>query len=133
MSLRLLLVTAAGILVATVAGCGGGGGTTRYVPDEAPAQSALETALQAWQSGEDYGPIESSTPAINIVDARWQSGAKLESFEVLDAGAEGDGPRQFQVRMKLAGQPEETVTYLVVGIDPLHIFREQDYQKATGM
>ena len=37
------------------------------------------------------------------------------------------------VKMKLSDEKEATeVKYLVVGINPLLIFREQDYNKASG-
>jgi hypothetical protein len=112
-------------------GCGSGG-TARYIPPQDNARAALQTALATWQSGEKHGPITSSKPEINVFDARWQAGKKLESFEILEAVTAQEHP-QFKVRLKLEGQPEETVTYLVVGIDPLHVFRDADYQRATGM
>lgn len=111
-------------------GCGGG--TARYVPAAATAREALQTALTTWQSGTAHGPIASSKPEINVFDARWQAGKKLESFEILEEIAGQEHP-QFKVRLQLAGQPEETLTYRVVGIDPLNVFRDADYQRATGM
>jgi hypothetical protein len=35
--------------------------------------------------------------------------------------------------MQLAGKPEETLTYIIVGIDPLQIFRDADYKRASGI
>lgn len=107
-------------------------GTARYMPAASTARSALQTALSAWQSGEKHGPLTSSKPEINVFDARWQAGKKLESFEILEAVTGQEQP-QFKVKMKLDGQPEETLTYLIVGIDPLHIFRDADYRRTTGL
>jgi hypothetical protein len=119
-----------GFLLTTIAlGCGG---SARYVPATATARNALQTALGAWQSGTPHGPITSSKPAINVFDARWQAGKKLESFEIVEELAAQEHP-QFKVRLQLEGQPEEMVVYRVVGIDPLNIFRDADYQRATGM
>ncbi len=119
------------VLVSMTLGCGGNS-ATQYIPTADTARGALQTALTTWQSGEKHGPITSSKPEINVFEARWQAGKKLESFEILEAVTGQEQP-QFKVRLKLAGQPEETATYLVVGIDPLHIFRDADYQRAIGM
>jgi hypothetical protein len=125
---RLVCAT---VLSLAALGCGGGS-TARYIPPADNAHTALQTALTVWQSGEKHGPITSSKPEINVFDARWQAGKKLESFEIVETVTGQEQP-QFKVRLKLEGQPEETATYLVVGIDPLHIFRDADYQRATGM
>jgi hypothetical protein len=126
----LLLLGAYALLLAAP-GCGGGG-SARYIPKAADARAALQTALSTWQSGTAHGPITSSKPEINVFDARWKAGKKLESFEILEEITGQEHP-QFKVKMKLAGGPEETATYLVVGIDPLHVFRDADYQKTIGM
>jgi len=118
-------------LVLLALGCGGNS-AARYIPASGSARAALQTALTTWQSGEKHSPITSSKPEINVFDARWQAGKKLESFEILEEVTGQEQP-QFQVRLKLEGEPEETATYLVVGIDPLHIFRDADYKRATGM
>jgi hypothetical protein len=131
MTSQIFHIGAALMLIASVEGCSRGG-TARYVPDAQPARSALETALKTWQSGAKQEPITTSKPAITLFDSRWQSGSKLESFTILGE-ITGQEHRQFQVRMKLAGEPEETVVYRVIGIDPLNIFRDKDYQKATGL
>lgn len=119
------------LVVIAVTGCSSDP-TTDYIPDSTDARTALETALTAWQSGAAHGPITTSSPTLNVFDARWQAGQKLEKFEILEELPGKDRP-EFQVRMQLAGKPEETLTYLVIGIDPLQIFRDADYKRATGM
>ncbi len=111
-------------------GCGGDP-TAKYIPNSEVAKTSLQTALTAWQSGAAYGPIETSKPAINVFDIRWQEGQKLESFAITESLSGREQP-SFNVKIKLAKQPEQTNLYLVVGIDPLLIFRDVDYQKATG-
>lgn len=117
-------------LLCSLSGCSGKS-TARYIPTVPSARKALETSLATWKSGTAHGPITSSKPAINVFDARWQAGSELESYEILDE-VKGEDHPQFKVRLKLAGQPEETLTYRVVGIDPLLVFRDEDYKKATG-
>lgn len=113
-------------------GCGGRS-RSEYIPPAEKARNALRTALETWKSGSPHGTIASSSgPAINIFDARWQAGKKLETYEILDEVKNPDQP-QFNVKMKLAGESEETVLYLIIGIDPLNVFREEDYKKTQSM
>ena len=128
-SLPRTIVWAALLLAMGPLGCGS---NSRYIPAASTARDALQTALAAWQSGTAHGPIESSKPVINVFDARWQAGKKLESFEIVEEIAGQEHP-QFKVRLQLKGQPEETPTYHVIGIDPLNIFRDVDYQRAASM
>lgn len=119
------------VIIASLVCLGCARGTSAYVPTAATARKMLTTALEAWKSGAAHGPITSSKPGITVFDARWQAGAKLDSYEILEEIKDGEHP-QFKVRMQLAGQPEETLTYRVVGIDPILVFRDADYKKATG-
>jgi hypothetical protein len=112
-------------------GCGSGG-ITRYVPTSTTAKKTLETALETWKSGAVHGPITSSKPAINVFDARWQAGEKLDSYEIIEEVKGSEHP-QFKVRLQLKGQPEEMLFYRVIGIDPLLVFRDADYKKTIGM
>ena len=95
------------------------------------AREALQTALTTWQSGTAHGTIAGSKPAINVFDLRWQQGQKLVSFDITEELPGQEHPT-FNVKMKLDNKPAETNTYLVVGIDPLLIFRDKDYLKTTG-
>ena len=122
---------AALVLATTLSGCGGSG-TDRYIPNTSAARDAVQTALTTWKAGTPHGPITSSKPAINVFDARWQAGKKLASFEILEE-IPGQEQPQFMVKLTVQGQKEETITYLVVGIDPLLVFRDADYKKTIGM
>ena len=106
---------------------------SKYVPAEEKARQALEAALGAWKSGKKFGPVEGASPAVQVVESRWQSGQKLRSFEVL--GEEpGDGPKVFSVRLTLQGQAkQQVVRYVVLGKDPLWVYREDDYKAPAGM
>ncbi len=119
----------AGMLM-SVLGCGNET-AARYKPSSTTARDSLQTALTTWQSGAKHGTIQTSKPAIDMFDLRWQQGTKLESFEIGDE-IKGREQPAFNVKIKLDKQTEENNVYLVVGIDPLLVFRDVDYQKATG-
>jgi hypothetical protein len=120
------------LLCFTVLPLGCTGGSARFIPAAKDARSALDTALKAWQSGQTFGAISEAKPVINLFDARWKAGKKLDEFEILDEIPASE-QKQFKVRLKLKDQLEETDTYVVVGIDPLNVFRDADYQRPAGM
>lgn len=114
-----------------IPGCGSG--EEKYIPSESTAREALDAALTAWKSGQAHGTVKSFAVPIDTFDARWQAGGKLETFEVVREEA-FEGPRKFVVNMKLVDDKSaEEVVYLIVGNDPLLVFRQQDYDKASGM
>ncbi len=119
--------------VLSISGCGGDPNAP-YIPSAATARDALQAGLEAWKGGKPVAPItrDQGLPTINVFDARWQAGEKLASFEILDE-IKGTEHPSFQVKIKTQTKPEETNTYLVVGIDPLLVFRDVDYKKTTGM
>ena len=104
----------------------------RYVPPSAAARQAVETALTTWKSGEPHATI-SSKPAVDVYDTRWRDGRELADFEIVEE-LTGMSHPAFKVRLQFANPPaDEEATYLVIGIDPLMVFREEDYTRATGM
>lgn len=114
------------LLAAAAAGCPSKG-YDRFIPSTPSALQALETGLNAWREGQHPGPIEGSEPKIDFVDSRWIAGRRLQDFEILGE-IPGDGPRCFTVRLSL-GNPiqEQKVRYYVFGVEPLWIFRQEDY------
>jgi hypothetical protein len=123
-------VLALALSAACAAGCGGGG-YDKYVPSEASARSALEKALTAWQNGQRPDQIGAESPAVVAADSKWQAGQKLKGFEILKEEP-GEGPKWFEVRLTLQGRPgEQVVRYVVVGKDPLWVYREEDYKKSS--
>ena len=119
------------LLKSSISGCGGKSRSS-YIPVTGKARESLTTALTAWKSGAPHGPIASSKPVINVFDLRWTQGKKLESFEILEEMKNTEQP-QFKVRIQLAGEPEQTNVYLVIGIDPLQVFRDEDYTRMQSM
>ncbi len=112
-------------------GCERQNSPSRFIPRSQTAKKAIESALETWKNGTAYGPI-AGQPSINVFDARWQFGAKLISYEILDQ-VQGEGQPTFQVKLQVEGSEPEVDNYLVVGIDPLLVFRDVDYRKTSGM
>ena len=118
---------AALVCLLACAGCGGNS-VQGFKPQPNVARKALEAALTEWKGGrKEPGRIENFTPPLQVVDTVWGSGKKLTSFEI---GEEVDAEvaKKLSAKLTLEGTagPQE-VNYLIVGKDPLWIFREQDY------
>jgi hypothetical protein len=80
------------------------------------AQSALKTALDAWQKGETAESLQSRSPAINVNDPGWSGGDRLMKYEIQSEQASG---QSWKVRVLLtvqsgSGSPaQQQVTYTV--------------------
>jgi hypothetical protein len=99
----------------------------RYVPRAPVAEQSVVAALTAWQNGQGPGAVAGVTPAVQVIDSHRKPEQRLESFQILGE-VPGEGPRCFAVSLKLANPPEErNAKYVVVGIDPLWVFHEEDY------
>jgi hypothetical protein len=130
MQARLNRMLGAGgcLLLACVAGCGAKPGYQRYVPSEDAGQTALEAVLQAWQQGEPPGGLTDVTPAVQVVDTHRRPAQRLRRFEVLGP-VPADGQRRYAVRLFLDNPPEEQkARFVVIGLDPLWVFRLEDYE-----
>jgi hypothetical protein len=125
---------AGAVLVLACAGCGGTKtGFERYIPAKDTARRSLETALDVWVKDGRPGTVAGTSPTIEVVDSRWKAGQKLASYEILQQEP-GDGPPRFSVRLKLKKSPgDEVVRYVVLGRDPLWVYREDDYNRLSGM
>ena len=120
------------LVVVLWAAIGCGSPEQKYIPKSDLSRRALEAALTQWKSGQAHGPIKNFDVKIDVFDARWQNKKKLESYEILRE-EKSNGPKTFTVKMKLDEDKEEKeVVYLIVGKDPLLVFRKQDYDKASG-
>lgn len=126
--LRSAILLAA-LLLCCQAGCSRHDGYARYVPEPQLAQRALEGVLQAWQAGQPAGELRLADPPLNVqvCDAGRLPGQRLVGYEILGE-VSAEGPRSFMARLQLADPSEERqVTYYLVGIDPLWVFRQEDY------
>jgi hypothetical protein len=127
----VLLLAANGLLLAT--GCSGSGrNESDFIPASDNARKALESALKSWQAGQSPGTVAgTASPTVQVIDSRWQAGQKLLSFEILNEESDAQG-RFFRVRLDVGKAAPVEVRYVVIGIDPLLVYREEDYQKLSG-
>lgn len=124
------------LLCLTLAGCSKS--TSSYVPKASAAKDALTLALDAWKNGQSADPAGKlpSGATVRAIDSQWTAGAKLTAYEIVqEFPAETQAaPRKFAVKLTFAdGSPPVEAAYFVVGIDPLQVCREQDYEKTFGM
>jgi hypothetical protein len=116
-------------------GCGRNGepDLRRYTPNSATAREALDKALDSWHRGDPLGNDIGGSPTIRIVDASRQAGHKLTRYEII-AESSGESPTRFSVRLQLENPSQELeAKYVVVGRDPIWVFREEEYTRPEGM
>ncbi len=122
---------AACVVLVAVAGCGQApSGHERYVPSASAARDAVDLTLAAWKRGEPAGAIrrDGAAAGIEVSDSRRKPGQKLVDYQILGEIA-AEGPRSFAVKLFLENpRQERSVRYYVVGIDPLWVFNQRDYE-----
>lgn len=119
-------------LLVFIAGCGGGRTATDYIPQADRAKEALTVALNAWKDGKQPDPAGKlpSGPTVKAVDMDWSEGQKLTSYEIVrEIPAEPTGPRKYAVKLTTSTGTAAEVTYFIVGIDPIQVFRDKDYER----
>ncbi|HQU47215.1 MAG: hypothetical protein B7Z73_14755 [Planctomycetia bacterium 21-64-5] len=119
----------AALLLPGVAACGRPSGYERYVPSAERAHEALDQVLAAWKSGETVESLtlKSAPITVRVADSTRRPGQRLVAYDLLGE-VSGEGPRTFVVRLKLDDpSDEQEVRYYLVGIDPLWVFRQEDY------
>jgi hypothetical protein len=127
-----MLLLAGGAMALPAACSRTGSRDSDFIPAAPKARKALESALKNWQNGKPPGAVEGTTaPKVQAVDSYWQAGQKLVSYEIVKEEQAGEGPRWLTVRLDVGKGPQE-VRYAVFGIDPLLVYREEDYQKLSG-
>jgi hypothetical protein len=132
---RILAVSALALLCAALVaafllGYGHAEPADRFIPAEDSARVALESALKAWQDGDSSGNLrlEVGPPAVQVTDSFRRAGQSLRNFDILGKTST-EGPYHFAVRLFLDHPTEEkTVRYVVVGVDPLWVMREDDFE-----
>jgi hypothetical protein len=106
-------------------GCGGQPkpveGYERFIPEPAIARKTLAAMLDEWRDGRD-------PTTVNVVDKHRLPGQRLVRHEILGEVAT-DGARGFAVRLTLENPNEEPVVrYFVIGVDPIWVFRQEDFE-----
>jgi hypothetical protein len=120
---------AALVILFVVPSCGG----PNMNPPADRARAALEAALNAWREGKRPGNIEGTDPPVQAVDNDWTNGRKLTAFEILrDQPSELD--KRFVVKLTYAAPAAVTeAVYIVLGVSPIAVFREEDYARTLNM
>lgn len=110
-----------------IAGCGPT--RDRFTPAPQVAEASLVSALTAWRERQTADEIEGK-PAIRVVDTTRKPGQTLERFDVLsESKITGEG-RCYLVKLVFANPSAEVrARYVVVGIDPVWVFRKEDYDR----
>jgi hypothetical protein len=133
---RLSLILAASAFIAPAAISGCGSSSQAYTPaSSATARESLDAALAAWQNGAKPEGISAGPTAVTAVDFQWRDGQPLERYEVLEElPAEGDHDKRFSARLKLkTAKAEQKVTYVLIGRDPVWVYRDEDYTRLLNM
>jgi hypothetical protein len=99
----------------------------RFIPSEESSQAAISTAFEAWKNSTPAGPVPDTSPLIHLTDNHRRPNEKLVSYRILGE-VPGDTPRCYAVELKFDPPRDERARYVVVGIDPLWVFRMEDYQ-----
>jgi hypothetical protein len=102
-----------------------------FVPPEDAARSALDAYLRAWSQGNTDATVPGTSPPVQVADELRSKGRTLTGYAILGP-APADAPRCFAVRLTL-GNPAEEVRerYVVVGLDPVWVWRYDDYVMIT--
>jgi hypothetical protein len=118
------------IVMAGLAGCGGG---SAPLPSTVEARQALQMSLDAWKAGKPAASLVGEKPSIEIVDYEWKAGKVLSDY-TLGQEAPGQGVQTFSASLTIKGEPgPKEVKYMILGLDPMRIFRDEDYNRAMNM
>jgi hypothetical protein len=121
------------VFVGVLGTSGCGRPEARYVPPSDTAQQSLDAALNAWKNGSREQTFSSQGTSITVFDSRWRAGNKLQGFQITEELAPNPH-REFRVKMRLAKKAkDEETTYLVIGINPLLIYRSEDYERERNL
>jgi hypothetical protein len=118
------------LLIGVTSGCGGGS-SAAFTPSTTSARDALDSALAGWKKGDKPDALAKASPAVVVVDSDWQAGNKLDSYEILDE-VQSEQERTFKVALTPAKTKKRIeVNYIVLGKDPLWVYREADYASSN--
>jgi hypothetical protein len=118
------------IALAGLAGCGGG---SAPLPSAVVAHQALQTSLDAWKAGKPPSSLAGEKPGIEAVDFEWKAGKVLSNY-TLGEEVTGQGVQTLSASLTIKGEPgPEEVKYMILGLDPVRIFRDEDYNRAMNM
>lgn len=118
------------LTLAALVGCGGG---SAPLPSTVVARQALQTSLDAWKAGKPSSSLAEEKPSIEAVNFEWKAGKVLSNY-TLGEEASGQGVQTLSASLTIKGEPgPKEVKYMILGLDPMRIFRDEDYHRAMNM
>jgi hypothetical protein len=130
-ALPFLALLAMGPILSACGWSGREEGFEGFTPSPELARTALAASLQAWKDGRPPGAVTTMTPTVETVDTDRTPDRPLKAFEILGPVG-GDDLRCFAVRLTFDDAPEEQVVrYVVLGKDPLWVYRQEDLERMT--
>lgn len=118
---------AVAMLLAAASGCFRQRSNQDYYPPSDRALRALSAVLTAWQAGNTSDELADGESLYRLADSRRDKGIALQSFQVIGE-VPGERGRWFEVDLQQGDERSvERVKYAVLGIRPVWIFREEDY------
>jgi hypothetical protein len=125
------LVTLGGAFVTLLAGCHQEPKNPfeRYIPSSGSARAGVTSAMEGWLKGlSPEASGSSSSPEVHVVDQTRRADQKLARYEILGE-VPAENARAFALRVTYEGTDEpEIVRFIAVGVDPMWIFRREDYE-----
>lgn len=118
-------------LFAAGCGCSRSPRAEEFVPKEEAARAALDAYLRAWSQGHTGQAVPDTSPPVMAVDDLRQKGRTLKRYTILGP-TPTDAPLCFAVQLVL-GNPDGEIRerYVVIGLDPLWVWRYDDYLMIT--
>jgi len=119
-------------LLAAGVGCSGRSPRAEdFVPVEAAARAALDASFKAWAAGDAGSRAAGTATPVEVADGLRTKGRTLVSYDILGP-VPADAPRCFAVRLTLGNPAQELrERYVVVGLDPVWVWRHDDYVMLT--
>lgn len=100
----------------------------QFTPTDDTATTCLEAVLGAWRDGQPADQLADRQPGIRVADTCRLPGQKLLAFEVLSRSRGSAAGWTFVVRLQFDNPlAEERARFVVVGVDPIWVFRKEDY------
>ncbi|WP_165230754.1 hypothetical protein [Aquisphaera insulae] len=121
---------AAILITITLGGCGN---PSAPLSSAEQARKSLELGLEAWKAGRSAAPLREEKPAVDFVDYQWKAGTKLVGY-LVDSDSADSETHTFTVELTTAdAKGPRKVQYMVLGLDPIHVFRDEDYNRTLNM
>ena len=97
----------------------------RYLPESNVARQALDASLGSWKTG---STATLAARAIDFEDRVQRQGRGLVGYEIIGE-VSGERGRWFEVVLDLEAPREQRQTrYVVIGIKPLWVIRDEDFE-----